>query len=71
MTILNGFIATPEAWQKTNVYLPNIGVADDRLGYEHLFDFTDCKVFGHIMDDVILGTTGFDRMLTYINNYKV
>ena len=71
MTILNGFIATPEAWKKTNVYLPQIGVMDDRLGYEHLFDFTDCEVNGRVMDDVILGTTAFDRMLTYINNYKV
>ena len=71
MTILNGFIATPEAWKKTNVYLPRIGVADDRLGFEHLFDFTDCEINGHIMEDVILGTTAFDRMLTYINNYKI
>jgi len=71
MTILNGFMATPEAWKKANVYLPNEGVADERLGYEHLFDFTDCNVYGHIMNDVILGTTAFDRMLTYINNYKV
>jgi hypothetical protein len=63
-------MATQEAWKKANVYLPQKGVADDRLGYEHLFDFTDCNVYGHIMDDVILGTTAFDRMLEYINNYK-
>ena len=70
MTILNGFMATPEAWKKANVYYPKRGVGDERLGYEHLFDFTDCNVYGHIMNDVILGTTAFDRMLEYINNYK-
>lgn len=68
-TILNGFIATTQAWQ--NVIIPQ---PTERFRYEHIFNSVkNVEMFGRVMRDVniIQRDVGFSRMLKYINNFKL
>lgn len=70
MTFLNGFIATPKAFAKVDIYYPTPGQERSRYGYEHLFEKINVECICRILDGVQLCNNNFKKMVKYINELK-